>query len=201
MTNVLSLCFKGERSYLQGGDIYNAVGAFLQGRGETEISEPMIVFHKLAAHQLTAELVGDGKSYDSVEEPVAHLAYTVNGERRKLAVCETTEEINCRNPYPEETITHPATVDLETKIIYLTEPMPYSDIEIATALNKELLKKLYPENPGKWYLTRFQATGYSKHTPYRSFEVKLEHNLNFKLTKSSILIDNRLYGYIFFSLR
>jgi len=123
-----------------------------------------------------------------------------NEDKIKLFGIENDSNITCCYEYLEEKIVDNSTVVVSEKSIDLNTPTEYSFIEHIVAMNKALLEKLYDDVNGKWYFTRLQLKKNISMADISSLQLVLKSNFQFKLTKSSIVVDQEQVGFIYFSL-
>ncbi len=190
----LEFCFKGNRTYVHGTDIYNKIVEILNNdMKDTKID---LSFHGVAKKNI---LLSNKKPEN--ENLIKFVCkYTgENNERKILYGMERNHNITCQYTYPEEEICQLSDLDLENKEINLNTDTSYSFIENSVALNKYLLENLFPDVNGKWYFTRLQLLDVTTKKTY-PLKLVLKANFNFKLTKTEIFISDKSMGYIYFSL-
>ena len=190
----LEFCFKGNRTYVHGTDIYNKIVEILNNdMKDTKID---LSFHGVAKKNI---LLSNKKPEN--ENLIKFVCkYTgENNERKILYGMERNHNITCQYTYPEEEICYLSDLDLENKEINLNTDTSYSFIENSVALNKYLLENLFPDVNGKWYFTRLQLLDVTTKKTY-PLKLVLKANFNFKLTKTEIFISDKSMGYIYFSL-
>lgn len=190
----LEFCFKGNRTYVHGTDIYNKIVEILNNdMKDTKID---LSFHGVAKKNI---LLSNKKPEN--ENLIKFVCkYTgENNERKILYGMERNHNITCQYTYPEEEICQLSDLDLENKEINLNKDTSYSFIENSVALNKYLLENLFPDVNGKWYFTRLQLLDVTTKKTY-PLKLVLKANFNFKLTKTEIFISDKSMGYIYFSL-
>jgi len=191
----LEFCFKGNRTYVHGTDIYNNIFEHLKNI-EDEISTIDLSFHGIAKKNIE---ISEERPKD---ENLLKFAYKYNDMQNNRVVLygiENDHAVECRYEYPEEDICNLSDLNLENQEVTLKKDSSFSFIENTVAINKYLLEKLFPEVEGKWYFTRLQI----KKIPYDKIyplKLVLKANFNFKLTKTEILIDDESIGFIYFSL-
>ncbi len=192
--------FKGGRDYLHGTDIHDAVCKALDAAGHDDIRKIDLTFHKIVREGLDAELVE--RSGAGAPPADAAVVFQFQAGERAFAVYlrPTGEAVTTRDPYPEEQIVDACRFELERKEVTAPEALPFSNIEILVAMNKALLERLFPDVGGKWYFTRLQLTESIWQRKFSTLLVRLEANMNFLVTKSSITADGRPLGHIYFSL-
>jgi len=143
MKILLDLKYKGARSYLQGGDIFNTLEDELSSSDDGYLSK--LVLKHFARNQI--ELL--------MEEPadIASVLGTAlwkssSGEEKRLWLTETDVAVTETSPFDEEVIlTH---ARAEDQHIQLTVTNGYSVIENIIALTKKLNYTLSPQVSGKW---------------------------------------------------
>lgn len=144
--NILTLMFKGDRDYIQGGDIYNVLcDTALERYEQGYVSS--IVFKCFARNQCCL-------SFQPMEGGGALLATGKMLEKGEIAhefwLYESSEPVVERYPFDEGAIVREASVDIDGKRISRAECASYSAIEQIIALTKKLSYSLYPEVDGKW---------------------------------------------------
>ncbi|MES2568555.1 MAG: hypothetical protein V4710_00700 [Verrucomicrobiota bacterium] len=194
----LQLRFKGARQYLQGPDIYNALCDTLAERGWESLEKIDVVFHKMAASQLTGRIYL-GQDVPASEPNVVFRAVS-KGQALTVLLEEGGESIAGRVPYDEEALVARTTLDADQKRISVPATPGYSNIEAFVALNKSLLLRSFPEAKGRWLFARLQMAQSFRHTPFEQFEVRFQGHSNFRITRSVLLGDGRTLGSLYFSL-
>ncbi|MCY1195524.1 hypothetical protein D9M72_68480 [compost metagenome] len=194
----LDLSFKGERTYLQGPDIFDAVLDWLREQGFETIENLDLSFHQIASRGLRAELDAPASPE---EKDAAVLDFKSNGVRHRVTLRETSNPITERRPYPEDLMMAAAHVELATQTISLEHPLPgYSAIEYWVALTKALHLRALPEITGKWLFVRARIPKLEGTLACTCPSVTLISNYQNKLTRSEVSLDGRKYGDIYFSL-
>lgn len=193
----LDFCFKGNRTYVHGTDIFNKSLTLFQQLGYTELKKIDIAFHHIVEKNLTFLPEYDG---DNENIKVTVKFESVDGLHRFVAI-ENGIDIDCRYEYPEENIVRASIVDIENKMMTLQEPLAFSFIEKIVAMNKGLLEKLFENVDGKWYFTRLQLNDIMiNDVSTRKISLMFKSNFNFKLTKTAVAVDDKEIGFIYFSL-
>jgi len=183
-------CFKGKRKYVHGTDVFSALSTNFNG----QLKYIDISFHGIAIRNLIFFTEKPKKK----DIKVVFKAES-NGEKIKLFGVEDNKDIECRYDYAEEKIIDQTTIDLSNEIISLNQLTDYSFIEHIVAMNKALLNNLYIEKDGQWLFTRLQLTNNIQMNEIESLDIALKLNVQFKLTKSVINVNNREMGYLYFS--
>jgi hypothetical protein len=190
----LEFCFKGSRTYVHGTDIYNKIIEFIKDIKNNASFD--LSFHGIAKTNL--EISEQKPENEDILKFACKYTDTQNNKKILYGI-ENSKKIECRYEYPEGDIYKLANLNLENQEVSLKEASSYSFVENCVALNKYLLENLFLDLNGKWYFTRFQL----REIPNKNFyplKLVLKANFNFKLTKTEIFIDNKLIGYIYFSL-
>ena len=195
----LKLAYKGDRNYLQGPDIYNAVTRIVSGRNPSIVFNRIkMVFHKLARNQCKLTY----GNYSALEQ----MPKNINAEVSFIApsfhiigwLVETDEHIIDRIPYPEEDIVKQTSI--EGNIITIEGEVQFTPIEILVSMTKHLHMSLYPIKAGRWIITRLELNRLLTIFDASKFKVEIEKNLNNRLTRGSIHSGEEMLGYIYFSL-
>ena len=189
----LEFCFKGERTYVHGTDIYNKLVTILSPVMKEENLD--LSFHGVAEKNIRL-LIEKPKDENLIKFVCKYIDI---GGKKILFGVENEKSILCQYPYDENKITIFTALNKKNEEITLVNDSSFSFIENSVAMNKHLLENLFPNVEGKWYFTRLQMKQIVKDNIY-PLKLKLKANFNFKLTKTEIYIDNTLVGYIYFSL-
>jgi hypothetical protein len=148
----LGLGFKGDRTYIQGGDIYNSIAAIIS------IAEPSAFVEHLAFRQFarrdcdlvwerpdgTAVLIAQGRADSAVG-------------KRPFWVIESQRDPVGRRPFDENSITDAAVSDGNE--IWTERRSVYTPIEEIIALTKRLAYELTPDVEGKWVFGQIDLGG------------------------------------------
>lgn len=186
----LEFCFKANRKYVHGTDIFTKITEQYNNAKNIDIA-----FHGIAINNMTF-------STEKTEGKEVKVTFRClhDEDKIKLFAIENDSNITCRYEYLEEEIVNNSTVAVSEESIDLNTPTEYSFIEHIVAMNKALLEKLYSDANGKWYFTRLQLKENISMSDISSLQLVLKSNFQFKLTKSSIIVDNVEVGFIYFSL-
>lgn len=197
----VTFCFKGSRDYVHGTDMFNKIIELNKERfnGSDFINIDMTVRSIARTNMNMFEL--QSFNNDNLTPVNASFSISVNGNRINVLLVENGEAINCSYKYDEEAIENEAVVNIEEKIITLSNFSKYTLIEKIVALNKKLLNFLFPNHGGKWYFTKIKLRELNLNTP-DSATIKLvfKKNLDFKLTDTIIYVEGEQVGNIYFSL-
>lgn len=189
--------FKGSRTYVHGTDLFNSGIESIKALNLTSIKNINATFHSIIKTQtegyITDEDVKDTKAS-------FQLSFQSSDKDYKLVLFEKEQVVEDRYAYPEEEIVNLCSIQESEKKIELTDSIKFSNVEKLVAMNKGLLEKLFPGLSGKWYFTRLQLINNFEKVSYDKYTVKLIKNLNFRLTKSEVFLEDKLIGYIYFSL-
>jgi len=187
----LDFCFKGSRKYVHGTDIFTE----LTKQYNKDAKNIDIAFHGITVNNMTFSIEKPERKEVKVTFRCLH-----GDDKIKLFGIENDSNIDCHYEYLEEKIVDNSTVVVSEESINLNTPTEYSFIEHIVAMNKALVEKLYSDANGKWYFTRLQLKENISMSNISSLQLVLKSNFQFKLTKSSILVDNTEVGFIYFSL-
>lgn len=189
MSNKLTFCFKGSRTYVQGPDIVAALFKHFSGQSVTDID---IKFNGITSANLN---LVEG---DSADNSKVNIRCNLNGENKVFQLIENSEVIDCRYEYDEESLVAHCDLDLSHQQVHLKQITAFTLCENFVAMNKFLLQCLYPEEKGKWYFTRLEQAKIVDDSTL--ITVKLIKNFNFRLTKSDIFIDDKKIGSVYFTM-
>lgn len=195
----LDFCFKGNRNYVQGPDIFDAVLEKLKNNFDIDR------FHKIkyAAHSMlhsNADLYitkdfkkNDFKIINSV------ITFTFEDEKYYAIVSKNENQIPCKVDYSEEIVRTKSKIDVNR--ITFKNILDTSLTETVVSMNKFYLQETVTED-GKWIVVQFEYHDLTNYFNIKNkiLELELISNFNNKLTKSKVFIDNALIGYLYFSL-
>lgn len=191
----LKLKFKGDRDYLHGTDIYNAVLDCIEKINEKPLDIDFS-FHKIARYQLDLyfnDCAGGGA-------PVARCTYICKGVRKIISITESTNHVLERYSCDEENFVAGLVLCPDEKKCTLFAPSQGSDIEVWVAMTKMLHNQVYKNNKGKWYFVRAKLNSHKKKTPFSERVVVNIAAIGNKLTRSKLIQDGDDVGEIYFSL-
>ncbi|MCU4157538.1 hypothetical protein J1N10_16290 [Carboxylicivirga sp. A043] len=190
----LNFSFKGKRNYVQGPDIFDAVVDAL------ELKQESVKNIKYSAHDWirnNAALILDPE--EGIEKYSSLITYYVDDVLHKAYVVDTDVKIDKRTDYSEDYVFRNSKINGDTiKLNYNTQGYTFS--ELVVSMNKCYMQDMHSD--GKWIVTKFEYATLEGICDYMAKDVtiQLQKNLNNKLTKSEISIDNKPVGYIYFSL-
>ena len=198
--DTFTFCFKGDRTYVHGTDLYNSICEYLEERCSGSMPAIDLWIRKVVTHNMEGCVLDEDEDEATPSPPAVLCRFESGGRAQKLCLFEQESLVTCRYAYDEERIVRAAELLLEAKRIRLTEHLPFTLVELAVAMNKELVGQLFRPAEGKWYFTRLNLerplpTDYSSHVT-----VSFEASSGSRLTRSSIIVDGLAYGHIFFSL-
>ncbi|EAI9065357.1 hypothetical protein C0883_03930 [Campylobacter lari] len=195
MLKELKFDFKENRNYIHGTDIYNTI---LSIYGDNIASNFELSFHNIAYNNL---ILTDTKPDDlkdlrficsfTAKDSLVYYLYGIDNQFSKPTFSRS---------YPEENITKNTTINHDEKSIILNNASSFTYIEEIVALNKHLMNNIFPQIQGKWYFTKLQLQNIPLEKSY-PIKIVFKSNFNFLIIKSEIYFDNKLLGFIYFSLK
>jgi hypothetical protein len=194
-----NFCFKGDRTYVHGSDIYNSITKYLKANNTAPIGPVELSIHRLMTHNMVGEIMGAEQSLLSLSPPVIY-RFTVEGVPKTFFLSETDKRVDCRYEYDEESITRPSQVSADQNYITVHNKTPYSSIEVIIALNKKLVQAVFAGEKGKWLFTKLLLKGPLPEVSDAIFTVTFSGGLSHRLTRSKVAIDGAYCGEIFFTL-
>ena len=194
----LQLCFKGERNYLQCGDLCNAVMEAVSGSFVGEVIRFQLAFHRFIAKQPDMVLLEGDKPSSRPENVAAEFA--VSGSLGKASgwMVETEREVDCRIPFDEQRIAMHCGFGGES--VSILGDSGYPPIEVAVSMTKQLHNRMLPSSAGRWIFTRLDVSRLFQSGDATALTISLQENLYGRLTKSEIKVHGTPFGPIFFSL-
>ncbi|QHT69582.1 hypothetical protein GXP67_24510 [Rhodocytophaga rosea] len=191
---ILDFCFKGDRNYVQGPDIFDEALKFILLKFG-EIRNIKYVAHKMLHHNAVLIVSSEKGEPDSN----SIITFEVGNLRYYASVINNFKQIKCKQDFSETEIQ--ASSIIEQSKISLFNNLNYSFSEIIVSMNKYYLQKM-SDAVGKWIITKLELSDISfyNNVYHKKISLELVKNFNNMLTKSSIYIDGKQVGAIYFSL-
>ena len=194
------MCFKGNRNYLQGADLYNAIVKYASKTTAEKLYAPFrMVIHRFAHKQCDMILGNPGEILTKPGHLFAEFIFSSDEGNVAGWMVETERVIDCRNPYDEKEIERLCVIDVDKKATVIQGDSGYSPIELAVSMTKQLHYAVYPTD-ASWIFNRLDLEQLFKPSDSYQIQIELEHNFNNRLTKSKIKVADETIGYIYFSL-
>ena len=194
-----TLRFKGERDYLQGGDIYDGLVAGLKAGGLGELDGPILLkMASFARRQIDVHVDEGDTAPAPPSDTVGHFRAILTGTPRFGWIVESNRQVTDRRAFDESRITDNATVSGD-QISYAGHE-DSTPSEIAVALTKHLHNALFPPQGRRWIVTGFDLSRPFEDQDMPAMAVRLAHNMNNRLTKSSVSCGGVALGSLFFAL-
>ena len=181
------LTFKGDRQYLRGADIFNAL-AGLASEASPPATVKRINFRKLTIHQCRIE------DHQPSTEPVAEILLS-NG--RSLWLLETDRRVSDRYAFDEDGLVATALIDLDTKTVSQPRAVSATPIDQAVALTKRLNYSLAPDVSGKWLFGQINLDVPLTDT-YQQMVVKQRSMLANRYSANELCLDGQRIGALRF---
>lgn len=188
--------FKGARNYIHGTDMFNTM---LSTCPSEALSNIRFTVHDFVRTPVCRLYLADSMDeLNAVTDIRARCQFEVNGATRWLALTQGAGDATTggRYGYDEERITSLCSVAGEGIALGLQSPFTF--IETVVAMNKHMHEQLFPEVQGKWIFTRIDLAAFC--SARENLSLQFRHNMNFRLTKSDILVNGSKAGDIYFSL-
>lgn len=192
----LNLIFKGERDYLQGGDLYTIVQKNAANIFGTKAWINHIVFRGFARN--ACELIlGEIKDVVDMESVRAKCTVQHDGQIVNGIIIETKNPITDKYPFDEGQVAKAAV--LEGQSIRQKNRAGFSAIEEIIVLTKILHNQLIPVQPRRWIFSQLDLTEPFATEQQCLYTIKLKQNLAGRMTVSQILQDAKIIGTIRFT--
>ena len=193
----LDFCFKGNRKYVQGPDIFDNVVKILS-KNFNHITKIKYTAYEMLHNNATLTITNKfvKKEYETLNSIVTFFS---NDQKYYAVVCNNEKNIDCSTDYSEVEVEKNSKINENT--ISFQNTLSYSFTEIVVSMNKYFLNQTIAE-PGKWIVTKFDYLNLDNISNIDNVNIKIEllQNLNNKLTKSKLLLNNKEVGYLYFSL-
>jgi len=193
----LDFCFKGNRKYVQGPDIFDATTEILS-KEFTNITNLKYTAYQMLHNNATLVITNKfvKKEYEIINSIIIFFS---NEQKYYAVVCNNGKIINCSTEYSEKVVENNSEI-IENAISF-QNTLSYSFTEIVVSMNKYFFNQTIEES-GKWIVTKFDYLYLDDISNADNVNIKIEllQNLNNKLTKSKLLLNNKEVGYLYFSL-
>lgn len=195
MKKQLHVQYKGDRSYLQGGDLFNALSKFADEMlSGVDVFVEQLSFRRFArtACDVTTELPEDPSSI------VGEVRFHQSGKDAVDAwLIETGRPVMGRLPFDEESLLAGSLLDLESQRVSLSERTGHTPIEEAIALTKRLNYAVCPKVNGKWVFAQLMLTE-RLNADYSQLEIRMKNLIACRFSNNEIYVDDRRIGIMRF---
>lgn len=194
------MSFKGSRDYLQGTEMVNAICRELATDSISGHEAPLkLAIHRFAQAQCDMLLFDSGEQAAKPASLVAEFAFKSAGKDIIGWLVETDRPVEGRYPYDEKIIEDLCVIEGES--IEIKGESGFTPIEVAVSMTKKLHYRLYPIAQGKWIFTKLELTRFFDAKDAAHLRIEAKHNMNNRLTKSTILVNGDAVGNIYFSVK
>ena len=191
----LTLCFKGARDYLQGGDVCEAIASMIVEQFRVPPTRFKVSCHGFLRSQPDALLragpgpvtEGDRVTFSCQAGDVA-----VNGVLR-----ESTRAVGARRPFDEQALWSCLAGDTETVEMNGEGPWPAS--EVMVSMTKKLHHDRFGTQGVRWIFTRLAVDRWFVPGDSSHLRVRFRDDLHGRLTRSELWSGPELLGSVFFS--
>ena len=188
--------FKGAREYIHGTDMFNTM---LPVHSSSTLANIHFTVHEFVyTPKCRLYRASSREELENVEDVRARCQFDEKGVTHCLVLAQGSGNAASgeRYEYDEERLI--ALCSMEGDVITLRHRSTFTFIENVVAMNKHLHQQLFPNAMGKWVFTRIDLERGCNER--EKLALRLRHNLQYRLTKSDILVDGRKVGDLFFSL-
>lgn len=193
----LDLRFKGDRDYLHGTDMYDAILRGLIERSGCDEYAGYLSFHQFAKRQCDMYVSRIADKVVVPEERVCEGRFSGPAGDCSVWLVQTEQPVDRRYPYDEDAICLNAV--LRDNAVRLTGVLTFTPIEIIVALTKYLHNRLFPLPNHRWIFGKLEFTRLLFASDSGNIDVILRTNLHNRITKSEVRIHDQSFGHIFFS--
>lgn len=195
MNKALHLCYKGNREYLHGSDIFDALSVMAD-----ELTGGVGAFIERITFRRFARL-----SCDVTTEPTADPSRIVCQARLRVPgsesvdvwIVETANPVTSRRPFDEEQLLARASLGCDRRSARFPGRGGYSPIEEVIALTKYLNYAVSPEVNGKWVFGQLDLVE-SLPANYSILEIRIKSLVGGRFSINEILTDGHSIGTIRF---
>lgn len=196
----LSLCFKGERDYLQGTDLAEAVATLARKELGAGVSRLQIAMHRFFCVQpdMHWAWLDDAGKLERPRTAGADFSVAAGAQALRGWISESTRKVDRRIDFDEQRIT--ARCRLAGDSIAIEGETGFLPIEVAVSMTKTLHNRRYPAPAGRWIFTKLDLNRLPAPADAARLSIALRDNLHGRLTKSEIRAGGEVLGSIYFSL-
>lgn len=195
----LEFCFKGNRTYVQGPDIFDTVIKSIKNDFNLfKIKDIKYTAHNMLLSNADLYII-DNFNKNNFDNINSIITFKLDDIKYHAIVSQNDYIIDCSNEYSEEVVQTQSKID--GNIISFNNTLQDSVSEIIVSMNKYFLQETVTRN-GKWIVTKFEYDKIidSKNIKNKVISLDFKNNFNNKLTKSIIYIDGISVGFLYFSL-
>ena len=194
-----TLRFKGEREYLHGTDIYDALIDQCARVGLGEVDGPLdLTFSRFCTGQMDFRFAEYEDDRRRPEDTVGHFNLTTGPATRFGWMVQTTRPVTERCTFDEDAITRRSKIANE--IISDGGANDARPIEVVVALTKHLHYTVLPIDSERWILAQLRMSRPLRQLDKGSIEIHLINCTNTRLTKSSLYVGGDQVGEVLFTL-
>ncbi|MCY4239120.1 MAG: hypothetical protein OXC93_12360 [Rhodospirillaceae bacterium] len=187
----MDLKFKGERTYLRGTDMIDAVLTFFPG-----LKDISVRFQKIPTRQLVAVVLNEPVSRS--DEMTALLRGRLNEYKVSFGMLEMSDgEPPGRYAYDDSEVIANAEVDPGSRFAEMRRNRDFSTIEQCVDLHKALLVRCFAHADIHWIFSRLEVSGLP--AEFDVLSLRVTQALGRKLVRSAIALDGTKLGDIYFS--
>ena len=192
---VLSLPFKGDRTYLHGTDMYDGILAALDDAGGAVKGRVQFRIYRIARNAVDLLVYDSGEEITRPDNAVASLAI---GDTAAFLV-ETGRQVEHRTIYDDNATDAYAERDGDS--IHLSAAPRLTTIEAIVAITRSLHRTALPSSEKRWMFTGLDLTRPLTPTDASDCTVTIQTRRGVSLTKSAITpASSEPLGHIYFSL-
>lgn len=198
----LNFCFKGNRKYVQGPDIFDSV-CDLYNKHYTFLNLDKV---RCSSHSLLTNnaIVIFTNSPEVVNTHLIKSEFHFvqkNSEVIYAFVIDHENKIECTKEYSEDYIQNESEIT-ENEITFYNANLKSSLSEILVSMNKYFFQNTTTDE-GKWIFTKIEIQPVEillQPVVGKTYKLKLIRNFQNKLTKSAIFVEGIKVGHLYFSL-
>jgi hypothetical protein len=193
----LSFCFKGERDYLHGTDVYEAVADVARQRVGEDLQRLRLGMHRFFRRQ--PDLYWSAEAA-AARPPNAIADFSTSGVRDCASgwLLESERPVECRKPFDEDRVRYGcAFADASVSVRASTGLSP---IETLVSMTKHLHNRVVPAATARWIFSRLDVRRLLRPEDAAGLTVRLVDNLHGRLTRCDIEVGGEALGQIYFSL-
>lgn len=193
----LTFCFKGERDYLHGTDVYEAVADLARQHVGENLQRLRLGIHRFLRRQ--PDLCWSAEAATTrPPEAIADFSAVGVGKSASGWLVESERPVQCRRPYDEEPVRESCA--FTDASVSLRESAGLSPIETLVSMTKHLHNRVVPAAQARWIFSRLDIRRLLRPADAARLTVRLADNLYGRLTRCEIEVGGEALGQIYFSL-
>jgi hypothetical protein len=196
-SNPLEFRFKGDRDYIHGTDMFNALVGVHPAKILREVHFSIHGFVRTPHCEVYQTDLKE--TVATLEHIKVRASFDLGGVAQWVVLKESSLAPSSpvkRYEYPEDRIS--SLCDIQDYSVALNRESPFTFIETVVSMNKHMHEKLFANAMGKWIFTGIDLRDGCD--ARKGLALRLGRDVTFRLTRAEIVHNGQAIGNLFFSL-